>query len=281
MTLISAQSLCQRLQDPALKIIDARFALADPGQGLRDYLKGHLPGARHVDLDADLSGPKTDPLSGRHPLPDEASFSALLERLGISPGDHVAVYDQSDGAMAASRFWFLLRLAGHHNVAVLDGGMNQWLAQGFPVTDVLPDISVTHYPVHFERSRLADVLQLKQLLAAPSDTVLLDARAAERFRGDVEPLDKKAGHIPGALNRPFSQNLEHGVFKSPERLRAEFAPLVKDRKNIIVSCGSGVTACHNLLALSHAGIDDVRLFAPSWSGWVANDANPVATGDDA
>jgi thiosulfate/3-mercaptopyruvate sulfurtransferase len=278
MTLISAQSLFDGLLDPSLRIVDARFALADPAQGLKEYLRGHLPGARYVGLDADLSGPKTDLRLGRHPLPNEAQFSALLERLGIAPEHHVVVYDQSDGAMAASRFWFLLVLAGHQKVSVLDGGLNQWLAQGFPITDALPVTSVSHYSVHFDRSRLVDAAQLKQALAVPSDTVLLDARGPERFRGEVEPLDKKAGHIPGALNHPYAQNLEQGVFKSPERLRAEFAPLIKDRNNIIVSCGSGVTACHNLLALNHAGIVGAKLFAPSWSGWVADDANPVAVG---
>jgi thiosulfate/3-mercaptopyruvate sulfurtransferase len=281
MTLISVQSLFDLLQDPALRIIDARFALSDPMQGLQDYLKSHIPGARHVDLDGDLSGPKTDPRLGRHPLPGERQFSALLERLGIAPEQHVVVYDQSDGAMAASRFWFLLVLAGHEKVSVLDGGLNRWLEQGFPVTDVLPAPSVSHYPVHFDQSLLVDAMHLKRLLADPSAAALLDARAPERFRGETEPLDKKAGHIPGALNRPFPQNLENGVFKSPERLRAEFAPLIQGRKNIVLSCGSGVTACHNLLALSYAGIEGAKLFAPSWSGWVADDANPVALGSDA
>lgn len=278
MTLISAQSLFDGLLDPSLRIVDARYALSDTAQGLKDYRQGHLPGARHVDLDADLSSPKNDPLLGRHPLPGEAQFSALLERLGIAPEHHVVVYDQSDGAMAASRFWFLLVLAGHERVSVLDGGLNQWLEQGFPVTEAVPDPSESHYPVHFEQSHLVDVMHLKRLLADPSAAALLDARAPERFRGEVEPLDRKAGHIPGALNRPFSQNLENGVFKSPERLRAEFAPLTEGRKNIVVSCGSGVTACHNLLALSHAGIGGAKLFAPSWSGWVADDENPVAVG---
>ncbi len=281
MTLISAQALLQRLHDPALKIIDARYALSDTAQGLNDYRQSHLPGARYVDLDGDLSGPKTDPLLGRHPLPGEAQFSALLQRLGIEPGQHVVVYDQSDGAMAASRFWFLLVLAGHEKVSVLDGGLNQWLQQGFPVTDILPAITASQYPVHFNRNHLVHAAQLKQVLSVPSDAVLLDARAPERFRGEIEPLDKKAGHIPGALNRPYSQNIENGVFKSPEQLRAEFAALIQGRKNIVLSCGSGVTACHNLLALSHAGIGGGKLFAPSWSGWVADDANPVALGSDA
>ncbi|MBP6533508.1 MAG: sulfurtransferase [Arenimonas sp.] len=278
MTLISAQSLFNRLQDPALRIIDARYALSDTAQGLKDYRQSHLPGAWYVDLDGDLSGPKTNPLLGRHPLPGEAQFSTLLERLGIEPEQHVVVYDQSDGAMAASRLWFLLVLAGHRKVSVLDGGLNRWLEQDFPVTDVLPIPSVSQYPVLFDQSLLVDVMQLKRLLADPSAAALLDARASERFRGETEPLDKKAGHVPGALNRPFSQNLENGVFKSPERLRAEFTALIQGRKNIVLSCGSGVTACHNLLALSHAGIVGAKLFAPSWSGWVADDANPVAVG---
>jgi len=193
MTLISAHSLFDGLLDPSLRIVDARFALADPAQGLKEYRQSHLPGARYVDLDADLSGPKTDPLMGRHPLPSDVQFSALLERLGIAPEHHVVVYDQSDGALAASRLWFLLVLAGHQKVSVLDGGLNQWLAQGFPLTDALPVTSGSHYPVHFDRSRLVDAAQLKQALAMPSDTVLLDARGPERFRGEVEPFATRPG----------------------------------------------------------------------------------------
>ena len=278
MTLISAQALFDGLPDPSLRIVDARFALADPPQGLKDYLRSHVPGARHVDLDGDLSGPKTDLQQGRHALLSDAQFSALLERLGIAPEHHVVVYDQSDGAMAASRFWFLLALAGHQKVSVLDGGLNQWLAHGFPVTDALPDIPATHYPVHFEQDRLVDVRHLKELLAVPSDTVLLDARGPERFCGEVEPLDSKAGHIPGALNRPYSQNLENGVFKSPQQLRAEFAPFIQGRKNIVLSCGSGVTAAILSLGLTLTGARNHALYDGSWTEWGGTPENKVEVG---
>jgi thiosulfate/3-mercaptopyruvate sulfurtransferase len=172
-----------------------------------------------------------------------------------------------------------MRLAGHTHVSVLDGGMDAWLASGLPTESDASEIAPTVYPVVFNHRMLVTESELKALLNHHDDTVLIDARAAERYRGEVEPLDKKAGHIPGAVNRPYAQNLENGVFKTSEQLRAEFAPLVQDRKNIILSCGSGVTACHNALALSHAGIDGWRLFAPSWSGWVADDTNPIATVD--
>jgi thiosulfate/3-mercaptopyruvate sulfurtransferase len=275
--LISAPNLFHSLHDPALKIIDARFSLADPAQGRRDYLARHLPGAQYVDLDADLSGPKSDPRLGRHPLPGAAQFSASLARLGIAPESRVVVYDQSDGAMAACRFWFLLRMAGHRNVSVLDGGLAHWSASGFPLTASESATIPAYYPVRFKENLLVNAVDLPSLMAG-TDAVLLDARAAERFRGDVEPLDKKAGHIPGAISRPYALNCENGRFKSPERLREEFAPLVQDRKHIVLSCGSGVTACHNLLALQLAGFDGIRLFAPGWSGWLADDGNPVATG---
>jgi thiosulfate/3-mercaptopyruvate sulfurtransferase len=280
MSLISVKQLEGQLGNANLRIVDARAVLADPLAGSARYEVAHIPGARYVDLNADLSAAKKDPLQGRHPLPGADQFSALLSRLGITPETEVVVYDQADGAMAASRFWFLMRLAGHANVSVLDGGMDAWLASGFPTESEVEEIVPTVYPVSFNHQMLVTVSELKAILNHQNDTVLIDARASERFRGELEPLDRKAGHIPGALNRPYANNLENGVFKSSEQLRAEFAPLVQAKKNIILSCGSGVTACHNALALSHAGIDTWRLFAPSWSGWVADDANPIATGDE-
>jgi thiosulfate/3-mercaptopyruvate sulfurtransferase len=278
-SLASVTQLAGHLDSTNLRIVDARAVLSDPQAGLARYKVAHIPGARYVDLNADLSAAKIDPRQGRHPLPGAGQFSALLSRLGITPETEVVVYDQADGAMAASRFWFLMRLAGHTHVSVLDGGMDAWLASGLPTASEVEDIVPTVYPVVFNNQMLVTESELKALLNHHDDTVLIDARAAERYRGEVEPLDKKAGHIPGALNRPYAQNLENGVFKTSEQLRAEFEPLVQDRKNIILSCGSGVTACHNALAMSYAAIEAWRLFAPSWSGWVADDANPIATGD--
>lgn len=276
-SLVSVTQLAGQMGSTNLRIVDARAVLSDPQSGLAKFKTSHIPGAQFADLNADLSAVKQDPRLGRHPLPGAGQFSALLSRLGITPETEVVVYDQADGAMAASRFWFLMRLAGHTNVSVLDGGMDAWLASGFPTESDVEAILPTVYPVVFNHQMLVTEIELKALLNNHDDTVLIDARAAERFRGEQEPLDRKAGHIPGALNRPYARNLDNGMFKSSEQLRAEFEPLVRDRKNIILSCGSGVTACHNGLALNHAGIDGWRLFAPSWSGWVADDTNPIAT----
>lgn len=277
MSLISVTQLAAKSGSPRLRVIDARSVLADAGAGLSNYRAAHIPGALFVDLNADLSAEKNDPRLGRHPLPGVGQFSALLSRLGITPETDVVVYDQADAAMAASRFWFLMRLAGHEKISVLDGGINAWLAAGLPVDDAVLNVASTIYPVLFRQDMLVTEDELKSLLENTA-VALLDARAPERFRGDVEPLDRKAGHIPGALNRPFSQNLIDGAFKSAGQLRAEFMPLILGKTGIVLSCGSGVTACHNALALSHAGIGNWRLFAPSWSGWVADDGNPVATG---
>lgn len=277
MSLISAPALAGKLFEPGLKILDARFSLADAALGQQEFLHNHIRGAQYLDLDADLSGPKSDPRLGRHPLPTEAHWQSVLQRLGIAPEDEVVIYDQADGAMAAARAWFLFVLAGHEKVAVLNGGMNAWLALDLPTEDSVPMPQPSHYPVHYRMQRLVAEAELKLRLRG-SDVVLLDARAPERFRGEVEPLDRKAGHIPGAVNRPYALNLDNGLFKTPDALHAEFETLAAGRSEILLSCGSGVTACHNALALSHAGISTWRLFAPSWSGWIADDGNPVAVG---
>jgi thiosulfate/3-mercaptopyruvate sulfurtransferase len=278
MSLISANLLAQKLNEPNLRIIDARYVLSDSDAGRQAYLNGHLPGALYVSLDEDLSSEISNPLLGRHPLPSAEKFSALLSHLGINSETQVVVYDQSDGAMAASRFWFLLRLAGHKNATVLDGGLNQWITHNLPLTKNIIDVVKTDYAVKFDATKLATVDQLKVLLNDDKKTVLLDARAQERYRGEIEPIDTKAGHIPGALNRPYSLNLENGLFKSRKQLQIEFAPYVDGKENILLSCGSGVTACHHALALSYAGIENYRLFAPSWSGWIADESNLIVNG---
>lgn len=278
MSLISVSSLAAGLGQPGLRLLDARFDLAHAGRGRQMHQDAHIPGAHYIDLDTAMSGPKSDPRLGRHPLPSAGHWQAVLERLGIQPDDRVVIYDQATGAMAAARAWFLFILAGHEKVSVLDGGMEAWLAAGLPLSSTAPRHAVSHYPVQFDPHRLIDAVTLTQQLSDNPALALLDARAAERFRGDVEPLDIKAGHIPGALNRPFTDNLQNGVFKEPAQLQAEFHRLLGGRTDIVLSCGSGVTACHNALALSHAGIEGWRLFAPSWSGWIADHGNPVATG---
>ncbi len=276
--LVSAADLAACRQDADVRILDARFVLADAGAGRAAYRDGHIPGAQHLDLDRDLSGPKTDPRLGRHPLPSEAHWQAVLERSGIRPDDRVVLYDAADGAMAAARAWFLFTLCGHARVAVLDGGLAAWTALGLPLerNETVPARSA--YPVRYRGALLVSAEELRQDMRADARAVLLDARAPERFRGEVEPLDTKAGHIPGALNRPFSDNLQDGRFKPAACLRAEFTALAGGHAEILLSCGSGVTACHNALALSEAGMANWRLFAPSWSGWIADPDNPVATG---
>lgn len=211
-------------------------------------------------------------------MPSEAQFSALLGRLGVTPGDQVVAYDEDSGAMAAARFWWLLRLFGHARVAVLDGGLAQWRALGLPL-DTREPAPVAPYPGRFDRDGYLSTEHVQARLGeAPG--WLLDARSPERFRGEVEPLDPVAGHIPGAGNRPFPANLCEGRFHAPDELLRQFTGLLHGRRpeDVVLSCGSGVTACHNLLAMEHAGLHGARIYPASWSGWVAERSRPVATG---
>ena len=280
-TLVDAQTLAAALGRDGLAIVDARHALADAEAGEAAWREAHLPGAGHAHLDRDLSDHRKPAALGRHPLPDEADFRALLSRLGIGPDTQAVVYDAGDGAMAAARFWWLLRLFGHTRVAVLDGGFARWTALGLPVESgpVAPAATPAH-PGRFDPGAIVETAEVAGQLGAP-DRRLLDARARERFRGEVEPLDPVAGHIPGARNRPYSDNLRDGRFLPPETLRAQFLALLDgvDPSRTVLSCGSGVTACHNLLAMEHAGLQGARLYAPSWSGWVSDPGRPVATGE--
>jgi thiosulfate/3-mercaptopyruvate sulfurtransferase len=277
-TLISTAELAARLADPALVIVDVRHDLGQPdtwGEG--EYLRAHLPGARFAHLDRDLSAPKTG-ANGRHPLPTPAACAAVFGRLGIDSSKQVIAYDQGPGAYAA-RLWWMLRWLGHDAAAVLDGGIGKWVREGRPVTAETPDVR----PVTFPIRRVGRALSADDMLAGLRDGSLriVDARGAERFRGDVEPLDPVAGHIPGAVNRPYTKNVEaDGTFKSPDALRAEFATVVGDTApaQIVNVCGSGVSACHNILAMEIAGIGGTVLYPGSWSEWVADPSRPVATG---
>lgn len=278
--LVSAESLAADLGSPGLVMVDCRHSLADPDAGRRDWATAHLPGAAYAHLDHDLSDHRKPAALGRHPLPEAADFGAALGRLGITPDTRVVAYDAADGALAAARLWWLLRAAGHARVAVLDGGLARWRALGLPLDTSAPPAPVAPYPVCFDPRAAAGTDEvLARLGEAPG--WLLDARAPERFRGEVEPLDPVAGHIPGARNRPYAANLREGRMRPPGELRAEFLALIGDRDpaDVLLSCGSGVTACHNLLAMAHAGLDGARIYAPSWSGWVSDPTRPVATGD--
>lgn len=264
---------------PQLRVVDARFSLADPQSGAQLYAQGHLPGALYADLNRDLSDlGRTG--HGRHPLPDSDAFAARLGEWGIGPQTRIVVYDAGDGSMAAARLWWLLRLIGHAHVQVLDGGFAAWQAAGLPVTAALPQVSpLPPYPGRFDRSRIASVEEVQaRLKHAPG--WLIDARAGERFSGEVEPLDPVAGHVPGAVNRPFALNVHDGRLRPADDLRAALQPLIGTHApdEVVLMCGSGVTACHLLLAMDVAGLEGARIYADSWSGWVSDTSRPVATG---
>ncbi len=278
-TLVSAEELASKLGDPQLALIDARFVLggADAAQGERDYAAGHLPGAVYAHLDRDLSD-HSHIGHGRHPLPDANDFCARLSAWGIAPQHQVVVYDARDGTMAAARVWFMLRLLGHERVAVLDGGFARWSQLGLPFDTSVPRRAQTGYLAEYDASLLAESGDLRHLDAAGAP-LLIDVRAAERFRGETEPLDRVAGHVPGAVNRPLATNLQpDGRFRDAGELAAEYRALLGERApgDAVMMCGSGVTACHGLLAMAHAGLRGARLYADSWSGWISDPARPVA-----
>ena len=278
-TLVDAATLAAHLDDPQLRLFDARFSLADPAAGIHGYSESHLPGAQYADLNLDLSD-LSKAGQGRHPLPDDEVFARKLGLWGVSPAHQVVVYDAGDGSMAAARLWWLLKLLGHERVAVLDGGLAAWCAAGLPETaDVRTWPEEEPYPARFDGSRIVDADAVRERIGEDSGW-LVDARAPERFRGEVEPIDPVAGHVPGALNRPFASNLRDGRFKPPHELRAELAALLGDRApaGTVLMCGSGVTACHLLLALEHAGLHGARVYAGSWSGWISDSTRPVARG---
>ena len=277
-TLISVDELATLPAERVL-IVDCRTDLADRGKSEQAYREGHIPGAVYASLEDDLSDLSRIPDGlGRHPLPLEQAFGALLSRWGWRPGIQVVAYDGAGGALAAARLWWMLRLVGVRDVAVLDGGYQAWIAAGKPVENSLEERAASTVSVHYDPAQVL----FEYTPAERPGLLLIDARANPRFRGDVEPLDPVAGHVPGARNRPFGDNLdEHGRFKSAALLRDEFRALLGDRPadHVVHMCGSGVTACHNLLAMEHAGLHGARLYAPSWSGWVSDRSRPIATGD--
>lgn len=266
--LIDARDLAA-LTPQSVLVADCRFALADPAQGERDFLDAHIPGAVYANLDRDLSD-LSKPHLGRHPLPDESAFTATLSRWGWTRAQRIIAYDDNGGALAAARLWWLARIAGIE-ASVLDGGLRAWREADLPL-ERGPECShaKTIVDLHFDPRQVVYTDELERL-RAQSSMLLLDARAAERYRGEVEPIDRVGGHVPGARNRPFAQNLEtDGRFKPAAQLREEFAALIgeSDPRDVVHMCGSGVTAAHNLLAMEAAGLAGSRLFAPSWSGWI-------------
>lgn len=271
--LISTDQLQELLKAGAnILICDCRFDLTRALAGREDYAKGHIPGAIYVDLEKDLSGAKTG-ANGRHPLPHPDDWAKIRQRLGIDSSTHVIVYD-SQGSAYASRLWWMLRAIGHDKVQVLDGGLESWKGQVSAVASV--SIPLLKKPEPREYEGLVRVDAIVNNLATQYKTVL-DARSSDRFHGQNETLDPVAGHIPGALNRFFKSNLEASKFKSPEILRKEFSELLGSTQasDVIHQCGSGVTACHNLLAMEYAGLGGSLLYAGSWSEWCADSGRPV------
>lgn len=277
-TLISVAELAA-MPPASVLVVDCRKELSDPAKGRRDYAQGHIPGAVYADLDTDLSDLSKKPLGlGRHPLPEASAFARTLGRWGWQPGVQVVAYDAGSGAMAAARLWWLLRYAGQPAVAVLDGGFAAWLAAGQAQSAEVPQRPATTVSVTFDPAQV--IVDHAAVLAAPAPLVI-DARAAARYRGEVEPLDRVGGHVPGARNHPFAENLDaNGCFKPAAELRRQFLAVLDGRaaRDAVHMCGSGVTACHNLLAMEYAGLAGARLYAPSWSGWTSDPARPVATG---
>lgn len=276
-TLISAQDLARHLHDPDWRIFDCRHDLRDREFGRQAYATGHLPGAIHLHLDDDLSGPMTGG-NGRHPLPDPARLVARLEACGVGNHTQVVAYDDV-GGMFAARLWWLLRWLGHHRVAILDGGLQAWMTAGQRMDNDMPVARAATYTLALRPDRV-DAHFVQQHLGSP-DMLLVDARSPDRFRGENEVLDPVGGHIPGALNRFFRDNLDaSGCFKQASLLREEFAALLgaHSPRQVVHQCGSGVTACVNLLAMEAAGLTGSRLYAGSWSEWCADQARPVARG---
>ena len=277
-TLITPTELYPHLNDPNWVVVDCRFNLMDTEAGRRTYRTGHIPGARYAHLDEDLSGPIT-PASGRHPLPDSARLMATFSAWGIHATSQVVAYDEANGAIAA-RLWWLLRWLGHRAVAVLDGGLSGWRHEHLPLSTEIPTPQTSSFQGCPDNRLWIDSAEMLDRVGK-GDALIVDARAVVRYRGEQEPIDPVAGHVPGAINLPLEGNLNPaGQFLPPAALRERFAAVLRGRPptELIHMCGSGVTACHNLLAMEAVGLSGSRLYAGSWSEWIRDLARPVAMG---
>jgi thiosulfate/3-mercaptopyruvate sulfurtransferase len=282
-TLIDVGSLQELLGKPQLAVVDCRFDLMHPEAGRQAYLRAHIPGARYADLNRDLSAP-IGPHTGRHPLPLPDAFAAWLGAIGIGNDTQVVAYDETNGSIAA-RLWWMLRWLGHGAVAVLDGGFKAWTAHGGAVQSGEPepeaaDGSARHFTPRIDADSIVSTAELERALRGRT-AALVDARAQERYAGQVEPIDAVAGHIPGAVNHPFTANLgADGRFLPAAELKRRWEEHLPDSNlsNLVAMCGSGVTACHNLLSLEVAGLTGGKLYAGSWSEWIRDPRRPVARG---
>jgi thiosulfate/3-mercaptopyruvate sulfurtransferase len=277
-TLIGVDSLLSLLGRPGLAVVDCRFDLMNPEAGVRAYLRSHIPQARYADLDRDLSGPVSD-RTGRHPLPEPQALARRLGELGIGDDTQVVAYDDAGGSIAA-RLWWLLRWMGHDAAAVLDGGFKAWIAAGGAQESDEAATRAQRFTPRIDPTAALGTAELEQALRDPK-ALLVDARAPERYLGTVEPIDKVAGHIPGAVNHPFTANLDAGGrFLPPAELERRWRDRLAGSapENLIAMCGSGVTACHNLLSLEAAGLGGGKLYAGSWSEWIRDPRRPIARG---
>lgn len=272
-TLISVAQLSALLGEATIMIFDCRFTLAEPAAGRGAYRQAHIPGAYFADMNQDLSTPHIPGKTGRHPLPAKGDWIARVRSWGLHPGIQVVLYDDNGGASAA-RMWWMLQWIGHEKVAVLNGGWQAWMGTNNPVTDVVP---APHAPSTFDYASQRPAARLVSVEEVNGRAqLLLDARDPSRFRGEVEPIDPVAGHIPGAVCSPFSANLNPGgAFKTAEELRAKFAAAGRSEVPVVCYCGSGITACHNILAMRIAGLPMPALYAGSWSEWITDPARPV------
>ncbi|WP_271411573.1 sulfurtransferase [Pseudomonas sp. Q1-7] len=279
--LITPAQLSARQDEPGLIILDCRFSLDDPAYGQRSYAESHIPKARFADLEHDLSGPVKRGVTGRHPLPDPAELTEQLREWGVDNDSTIVLYDDGPGAFAARAWWLLAWLGKRDGVFLLDGGLKAWREADLPLTAVEPAPKPGRFDGQPDADLLVDADTLQQRLGSAALT-LLDARALPRFKGEVEPIDPVAGHIPGAQCAAFTDNLgSDGRFLPAEALKQRFAALIGDRPldELVAYCGSGVTACHNLFALSLAGYPLARLYAGSWSEWITNTQRPLAKGE--
>lgn len=281
-TLVDPGDFAAHLADPDWVAVDCRFTLADPGRGEQAYRAGHIPGAVYAHLDRDLAGPVVPGDTGRHPLPEIAAFAQTLGGWGIGPGVQVVAYDDAGGAIAA-RLWWMLHWLGHEAAAVLDGGWQAWIAAGQPVRSGRETRTARSFTPHPRASMLADTEEVLRLRVEPAAR-LLDARSADRYRGENETIDPVAGHIAGAVSAPFAENLgPDGRFRAPDALRTRYESILGEAPPdaAVVYCGSGVTAAHDVLAMAHAGMNGARLYAGSWSEWITEPSRPIAVGSKA
>jgi thiosulfate/3-mercaptopyruvate sulfurtransferase len=279
-TLISASELLEKLSAPDWAIIDCRFSLAESERGRHDYLQAHIPGAIYAHLNEDLSAEVVPGKTGRHPLPSVERFAQTLSRWGIDADVQVVAYDESNGSMAAARLWWMLRWMGYDAVAVLDGGWQHWQKAGYPVAAGMESRASRTFTPHVRDEFTVTADEVLARLHDPN-LRLLDVRSRERYRGEQEPIDPVAGHIPGAINAPFAETLDaEGQFLPVQELRARFQQLLGDvpPEQAIFYCGSGVTAAQALLAYAHAGLGDGRMYPGSWSEWITDPHRPIAKG---